>query len=138
MLRKRLGDYAFFRGLRLYYETHKEANATTDDLRAALEKASGQNLRDFFNRWVFGSGHPIYDVSYTEAGAFLTISLKQTQGGEAFLDPVPIEITSGGEKTRALIRPEGKVTTERVRVKGGATTVQIDPDDTLLKELASR
>src|SRR5205823_14637661 len=47
MLRKRLGDDVFFRGLRAYYHAHREANATTEDLRAALERASGKDLRDF-------------------------------------------------------------------------------------------
>ena len=140
MLRKRLGDDAFFRGLRAYYEAHKEANATTQDLRNALEKASGQNLRAFFQRWVYESGHPVYELSYGSAefagaGEFLTITLKQTQAGEPFLDPVPIEITSGGEKTRVVIRPESKTASTRIRVKGGATSVQVDPDGTLLKEV---
>jgi len=142
MLRKRLGDDVFFRGLRVYYDAHREANATTEDLRAALEKASGQNLREFFSRWVYGTGHPIYEVSngsaeFAGAGEFLTITLKQTQPGEVFLDPVPIEITSGGEKTRVVIQPKGKLTTTRVRTKGGATSIQVDPDGTLLKELAA-
>src|SRR5437660_4514458 len=57
MLRRRLGDDAFFKGLRDYYNAHRSANATSEDLRAALEKASGQNLHQFFARWVFGVGH---------------------------------------------------------------------------------
>ena len=142
MLRKRLGDEAFFRGLRIYYKAHAEANATTEDLRDALEKASGQNLHDFFTRWIYGSGHPIYEVSSASmelgrAGGFLTITLKQTQSGDAFLDPVPIEITSGSEKKRIVIRPEGKIATERVRIGGGHPSIEIDPDGTLLKELAA-
>ena len=142
MLRKRLGDETFFRGLRGYYKAHAEANATTEDLRDALEKASGQDLHEFFTRWIYGSGHPIYEVSSAStelgrAGGFLTITLKQTQSGDAFLDPVPIEITSGSEKKRIVIRPEGKIATERVRIGGGPPSIEIDPDGTLLKELAA-
>ena len=142
MLRKRLGDETFFRGLRAYYKAHAEANATTEDLRDALEKASGQDLHEFFTRWIYGSGHPIYEVSSAStelgrAGGFLTITLKQTQSGDAFLDPVPIEITSGSEKKRIVIRPEGKIATARVRIGGGPPSIEIDPDGTLLKELAA-
>jgi aminopeptidase N len=64
MLRKRIGDERFFRGLRDYYHAHAGANATTEDLRDALEKASGQNLHDFFTRWIYGTGHPIYQMSW--------------------------------------------------------------------------
>ena len=45
MLRSNLGDEVFFRGIRNYYEAHKNSVATTEDLRAALEKASGKDLR---------------------------------------------------------------------------------------------
>jgi len=43
MLRGQLGDDAFFRGLKIYYNAHKESTASSDDLRSALEKASGQD-----------------------------------------------------------------------------------------------
>src|SRR5205807_7463036 len=36
MLRRRLGDEAFFTGLRNYYNAHKSATATSEDLRAGL------------------------------------------------------------------------------------------------------
>src|SRR2546421_3362493 len=58
MLRSQLGDEAFFNGLRDYYNAHKSANATSEDLRGALEKASGQSLKEFFASWVYGTGHP--------------------------------------------------------------------------------
>jgi len=143
MLRKRLGDETFFRGLRIYYDAHRDGNATTEDLRDALQKASGQDLRDFFTRWVYSGGHPIYEVSsasagLAHAGGFLTITLKQTQAGVVFLDPVPIEIMVGGEKKKITIRPQGKVATTRVPTKGAPTSIQIDPDETLLREVVNR
>src|SRR6267378_1296390 len=61
MLRSQLGDDAFFRGLRSYYLAHKESTANSEDLRAALEKSSGKDLKDFFARWVYGTGHPQYE-----------------------------------------------------------------------------
>jgi aminopeptidase N len=138
MLRKRIGDEAFFKGLRDYYNDHRDANATTEDLRRALEKSSGKNLKEFFARWVYGAGHPVYELSSAFRGDALTITLKQTQSGEAFLDPVPIEITNGETKQRTMIWPKGKLASVRVPTKGQPTSIQIDPDGTLLKEVASR
>jgi aminopeptidase N len=146
MLRKRLGDEVFFQGLRDYYNAHAEANATTEDLRNALEKASGQNLHDFFTRWVYGTGHPIYKLTYysaesSGAGEFLTIMLNQTQSGESFLDPVPIEITTAdGAKKRYTILPTNKTATLRVHLDTHATakTIRLDPDETLLKEVVAK
>jgi len=140
MLRKRIGDEAFFRGLRDYYQAHREANATTEDLRGALEKSSGKNLKDFFARWVYGAGHPRYQLEWgsmeRHAGAFLTVNLKQLQDGEAFLDPVPIEFTVNGQKKRETVYPKGKLTTVQIRLDANPTSAEIDPDGTLLKEVA--
>jgi len=142
MLRHRLGDEAFFRGLRSYYNAHREGNATTEDLRTALEQSSGKNLREFFARWVYGAGHPIYELTSGSAELAggekeLTILLKQTQDGEAFLDPVPIEITNGGEKIRITVQPKGKLATAHIRTRSGPISIQVDPDQTLLKEVVS-
>jgi aminopeptidase N len=138
MLRGRLGDGAFFKGLRDYYNDHRDANATTEDLRRALEKSSGQNLREFFARWVYGAGHPVYEWSSVAHGNSLTITVTQIQSGAPFLDPVPIEITDGGNRQRALVLPRSKLASLSVRTKGRPTTIQIDPDGTLLKEVVAR
>jgi aminopeptidase N len=136
MLRRSLGDEDFFNGLRAYYNAHHEGNATTDDLRLALEKSSGKNLKEFFARWVYGAGHPVYELSSHLTGDSLTIVLKQTQSSEAFLDPVPVEISNGETKQRITISPKGKLASVRVHTKGQPTSIQIDPDGTLLKEVA--
>src|SRR6478672_4307820 len=67
-LRGMLGDKAFFDGLKIYYNMHIDSTATSDDLRAALEKSSGKDLKGFFDRWVYKAGHPIYQVSWANAG----------------------------------------------------------------------
>jgi len=143
MLRKRLGDDAFFKGLREYYRAHHEANATTEDLRAALEKASRQNLREFFARWVYASGHPKYELSWSwknepEKGGALTISLQQTQPGDVFLDPVPVVIDLNGGARHELIKPTGKSTSQQFSLVSRPQSVQIDPDETILKEVIAR
>jgi aminopeptidase N len=142
MLRKRIGDEAFFKGLRDYYKAHRDANATTEDLRGALEKSSGKNLKDFFARWVYGAGHPRYQLGLgsMERASFAVIfvDLKQLQDGEAFLDPVPIEFTVNGKKKIETIYPKSKLTRVSIRLDANPTSAEIDPDGTLLKEVVSR
>jgi aminopeptidase N len=151
MLRSRLGDEAFFRGLKIYYDKHKNATATTEDLRAALEKASGKDLKEFFASWVYGIGHPRYEISITGvvefsgAGSIFHVTLKQLQPGPVFLDPVPFEVTTSdnrardkiGPSRRLWIQPTGKETTVGFRFIEHETpkAIQIDPDGTLLKEV---
>jgi aminopeptidase N len=142
MLRKRLGEEAFFKGLRDYYHAHHEANATSEDLRSALEKSSGKDLKEFFARWVYGAGHPRYQLEWgpmeRRAGAFLTVELKQLQDGAAFLDPVPIEFNVNGKKKLETIYPKEKITRVNIRLDANPTSVEIDPEGTLLKEVVSR
>ena len=145
MLRSQLGDDAFFKGLRDYYNAHKSGNATTEDLRAALEKASGRDLKQFFASWVYGTGHPRYELAvFSEeraaAGQYLTITLNQTQPGETFLDPVPIELTTGGVKKRYTITPTSKTATLQLHFDTFhvANDIKLDPDETLLKEVINQ
>jgi aminopeptidase N len=141
MLRKQLGDEAFFKGVRNYYNDHREATATTEDLRSALEKSSGKNLKEFFARWIYGAGHPRYTLSWASMGrastASLVVRLNQLQESEPFLDPVPIEFTVNGKTERRTIYPKAKLTTTTIRLPGNPSSVKIDPDDTLLKEVVS-
>jgi aminopeptidase N len=137
MLRERIGDEAFFRGLRDYYRDHREANATTEDLRQALEKASGKNLKVFFERWIYGAGHPRYQVrwGFNKRGTLLTVAINQVQNGDAFLDPIPIEIGVNGQKIRRTVYPKSKLAALTIRLSGKATSTKLDPDETLLKEV---
>ncbi|MBS1793079.1 MAG: M1 family metallopeptidase [Acidobacteria bacterium] len=134
-LRGLLGDRAFFEGLRAYYEAHKDSTATTEDLRAALEKASGKDLKEFFTRWIYQSGHPVYQTSWRAAGAnSLAITLRQLQPDEAFLEPVTLEIVTNKGAQRVVVTPAGKETS--VTVKGAKPKkIVVDPDEFILKEV---
>jgi aminopeptidase N len=141
MLRRQLGDEAFFKGVRNYYNDHREANATTEDLRSALEKSSGKNLKDFFARWIYGAGHPRYELSWGSmeraSTTSLVVRLNQLQDDEPFLYPVPIEFTVNGKTERRTIYPKGKLTTATIQLPGNPTSATVDPDETLLKEVVS-
>ncbi len=51
-LRGELGNEAFFGGLREYATTQRYGIATSDDIRAALERSSGRDLGPLFRRWL--------------------------------------------------------------------------------------
>jgi aminopeptidase N len=140
MLRAELGDTNFFRGIRSYYEAHKNATATTDDLRAALESASGKDLKEFFARWIYGAGHPNYELSWSwnHKTQKLRLSLNQLQPEAAFPNAVVIEISTVTGRRRILLRPTSRQTVDQVRLSAAPTNVSIDPDNTILKEARLR
>ena len=135
MLRSQLGDDAFFRGIRDYYTTHKNATASSEDLRAALEKASGKNLRAFFARWVYDSGHPQYELAWSWLGKReLRLVLTQRQPGNIFVDPVPVTISTAAGKREIVLKPTGKLFIERVPLRQKPISIEVDPRNVLLDE----
>jgi len=70
MLRGIVGDSAFFRGLRAYYQTYRDSNATSEDFQHVMERACHTDLGWFFRQWLHQPGYPQLDVSWHyDAGA---------------------------------------------------------------------
>lgn len=57
-MRLQVGDDAFFRILRTYADRYAGRNASTEDFIAIAEEISGQDLGDFFNRWLYQTDLP--------------------------------------------------------------------------------
>jgi len=53
-MRAQLGDEAFFAALRAYLNAHRYGVAYPDDLVAAFEKASDQQVGDLYELWILG------------------------------------------------------------------------------------
>jgi aminopeptidase N len=136
MLRSELGDEKFFRGVRLYYDAHKNSIADSEDLRAAFEKASGRDLKDFFARWIYGAGHPRYELSWEwkTNTKKVRLVLRQLQTEPAFPNALAVDIITATGKRRVILKPTGKQTIEEVKLSEHPSTVNIDPDNTVLKE----
>lgn len=135
MLRGFIGDKAFFAGLKNYYNRHKDSVASTEDLRIALEKTSGRDLKDFFDRWIYKAGHPIYQIRWSSHGRrMIEVTLTQKQDDEPFLQPVTVEISTKTGIKRVTITPKAKETSVSVR-SAKPTKIVIDPDEAILKEV---
>jgi aminopeptidase N len=137
MLRSRLGDEAFFSGIRSYYESHKHSTATSDDLRQALEKSSGKDLKQFFARWIYDRGHPQYEVQWqwVTEGTTAKLTLKQVQASDAFLDPVQLSIVTASGRREIMIKPTGKIASQTVQLNQPPLRIEVDPNNLLLKEV---
>ncbi|KAK3169927.1 hypothetical protein OEA41_009311 [Lepraria neglecta] len=63
MLSGHLGVETFLEGVAAYLKLHKYGNATTNDLWAALSKASGKNVNEFMDPWIRKIGYPVLTVA---------------------------------------------------------------------------
>ena len=68
MLHTLIGEEAFKAGMRLYFERHDGRAVTTDDFVAAMESASGTDLRQF-RRWYAQAGTPTLTAHGTHDAA---------------------------------------------------------------------
>lgn len=57
-LRLQVGDAAFFQILREWPERFHDGNATTEDFIALAEEISGEDLREFFEAWLYEAALP--------------------------------------------------------------------------------
>jgi aminopeptidase N len=108
MLRKYVGDDAFFATLKLYLETNKFKSAEIHNLRLAFEEVTGEDLNWFFNQWFLSPGHPelFIKTSYDEAAKKQLVEIKQTQDFAKiplFKIPMYIDLYSNGKVERKKI-----------------------------------
>ena len=135
MLRRHIGDEAFFRGIRDYYAGHLHGVALTRDVRAAFERASGRELGWFFDQWVHGPGHPRLEVEWGPEAEDLVLSIHQVQPAEwpLFTLDLDFEVAGGGaDGRRASVRVDAREATLRIPGAAGADSVRFDPDVSVL------
>ena len=91
MLRRLVGDEAFWRGVSAYYARYQNGNARTDDFRRVMEEVSGAPLEAFFRQWVFTPGQPTLAGNWTWASGMLSVEIRQTQAA-ATVYKAPLDI----------------------------------------------
>ena len=127
MLRRLVGDEAFFRGVRRYYADNRFKKAGTDDLRKAMEAESGRNLERFFERWIYDSTIPRLRFSATQDGQELAVRFEQT--GEVFDLPVLVTVTyTDGKTAEHLVTLSEAVTEQRLPLTGTVRSVEVNQD----------
>ena len=95
MLRRQVGDDAFWKGLAAYYTRFRNGNALTDDFRRVMEEVSGRSLEGFFRQWIYTPGQPRIEARWSYANGVLTVRLEQTQTpGLVFVTPLDIGIVT--------------------------------------------
>ncbi|HET9984109.1 MAG TPA: M1 family aminopeptidase [Longimicrobiales bacterium] len=151
MLKDHLGPQRFWASINAYLKAHGKGNATTEDLRKAIQQTTGEDLGWFFDQWLYQAGYPEFDVasSYDAAARRLTLRVKQTQTDSSKADgdgvrfttpdvfrmPVTVRVgTASGDVTRRfqLDQREQTLTIDSV---AEPTMVVFDDGNHILKRL---
>jgi hypothetical protein len=145
MLRRLIGDEAFFGGLRRFYVAHRFQAAGTDDLIRAFEAESGRSLEAFFERWIhdadvprirFSSRTEVSGDGRTDAGA---VVLTFEQGSPPFELPVTVRLRyRSGEPEEVIVPIAGPRTEVRVPLRGPLQGIEVNPDNAAPAEFDRR
>ncbi len=131
MLKKQLGPERFWAAINRYLTSHAYGNATSDDLRRAVLRATGQNLDWFWAQWIYGAGFPEFTVSsaYDSIAGTLALTVQQTQVDTARADSTGLRFTTAqvfrGTVTVRVGTASGDVR-RTVRLNRREQVIQID------------
>ncbi len=134
MLRHKLGDEIFWKGIREYYKKYQNSNVLTDDFISIMEQVSGKNLESFFKQWLFIKGHPKlkYESNYKKRK--LQITINQLQKHHVYDFPLEIGIVQGDEIKIETIEVNKQSETFEINLKSKPDSIILDLNYWLLFE----
>jgi len=138
MLRSRLGDEDFFRGLARYGTVYSYQAAETTDLRQVFERLYGVSLERFFYDFAERPGHPelLVESEWLPKDKLLRVKVAQTQKAEPYHIPLKLEVVVDQSPGAAPTLIEREMTEREftlfIPVNRHPEQVRVDPDFTLL------
>ena len=130
MLRRLIGDDAFFKGLRRFYASARFRKVGTDELKEAFEAEAGRSLDVFFDRWIYGSTLPRLKVTYRVEGNQLVVHVDQL--GEIFDVPVALTVEfDDRQKKTVVVAVSERSVDRRIPLAAPPRSVSINKDDGL-------
>jgi aminopeptidase N len=135
MLRRVIGDQAFFDGIYAYTNEPglRYAHGDTEDLRLAIESEAGMDLTWFFDQWVYNPGFPRYSALWTpiptDTGWDITLEIEQIQTiGPIFKMPIDVLLLTSQGQERFVVWDSLETQSFSLHVEGEPSVLALDPD----------
>ncbi|ACU07254.1 aminopeptidase M1 family protein [Flavobacteriaceae bacterium 3519-10] len=109
MIKWILGDDAFYAALKDYHSRPDLAYsyARTEDLKNSLLQSTGKDFTEFFNDWVYGQGHPTYQIRWNQTPDQVVrfrVSQTRSHSSVSFFEmPLPIKVNGTGGQVAYLV-----------------------------------
>jgi aminopeptidase N len=129
MLRREVGDSAFFRGVRAYYARWRDSTALSSDFQREIERAAGRDLSWFFRQWLWQPGYARLDVTWAWQRGAVVLTVRQAGPARFRITAVPVAF--GAARAAFDLEPRA-VQVVRIPLAAPPPSVAIDPDATLL------
>ncbi|MCS6824782.1 MAG: M1 family metallopeptidase [Cytophagaceae bacterium] len=138
MLRKYVGDEAFFESLKLYLHANAFSSVEIHNLRLAFERVTGEDLNWFFNQWFFTPGHPELRVKHEYKEDVLKIHFEQihdTSFKAAYILPLAVDVTTSSGTQRHHIIVNKTLQTVSIPLTERPLNVLVDAEFQLLGKI---
>lgn len=131
MLRRLLGDEAFFDGLRRLYADRRLEKAGTAHVQAAFEAASGRPLGRFFEQWIGESRLPRVRVTQAVTAQEAVVTFEHLDG--VFDLPVTVSLVyADGRVVEAVVPVTEQRVERRLPLEGPLRQVRVNRDSAAL------
>jgi hypothetical protein len=142
MLRHLIGDHDFFAIMQQYAADFAYSTAVTEDFQNICESVTGDDLDWFFQQWVYGYDHPIYEYSAvirqlpTGAGWNTYVCLEQAQitDPQIFIMPMDIQFWIGSGYTVEEVANDQREQLYLFHSAYRPDSIGIDPHNWILDE----
>lgn len=132
MLEARVGRDAFTSFMKEWFTSRAFEAATTNEFEKALEAATKSDFSEFFNSFVYTSGHPTVRASWKRIDAqTIELALDQTQndGPKAGYDlSLDVDVRAAATTKRVAFRTTSKHTTRTIALKEDPAELILDPN----------
>jgi len=138
MLRKAIGEEAFWGALRDIYRERLFQSTAWDDLRQAFEKRSERSLKVFFDQWVNRKGAPrihLADLRRDRAPDGWKVTGRLAQDKPFFQAEFELALDGGGRHVLRRVELSGESVSFEVAATSEPEQIVVDPDYNVLRRL---
>jgi len=139
MVRRQIGEKAFWQALRHLAETRMFDQIGWDDFATTFSRFANQDLRPFFTQWVRRAGAPTLSLEEVQArrqGDGWLVQGRIRQQGQAFDLLLPLHLETADDRTTLLEIPvSGRLSTFEMRAQETPRRLLVDPDAHVLRHL---
>ncbi|UCF92861.1 MAG: M1 family peptidase [Desulfobacterales bacterium] len=138
MLRRRLGDGAFWAALRDVYRNRRFQRTSWDDFQTAFERRGQRSLQDFFDQWIRQKGAPQLSLQAVHAAPVAgtwQVTGRIAQKRPYFDLDLDLTLATGQRDITRRIGVSGEYTAFRLDAQEPPQRLTLDPDYHVLRRL---
>jgi hypothetical protein len=138
MVRRSIGDRAFWHGLRDVFRDKLFKEASWKDFQIAFERRAGVSLESFFEQWIFRKGAPRFGLqnpTMERASASWTITGSIIQKEPSYDLSLLLRLASPSGKQDKKVRVRARETVLQINSQDRPSRLDVDPECDIMRIL---